>query len=251
VKRLLLNAIVIFCLCVISAETPDKPLSFSFCREIWNTNALQCVQSARGIINRQLYGVSAERMFGQWFVDFLGYPDVTETNRIEEVLYAKERAIFDFARLSGIVDNTNAWFATADFLGRLREVKDPRWIDESARVITGYVNAIPIYANTNSLFDFTAYRKTHPDADFRDWKMMVASRKRRERAILRVERMILRVIGEFYWRCGAKSLSIDEQAMCRSNIVVRARLTRKEEEDVFAGINYKNLPVPSLRGRAQ
>lgn len=248
-KGILMGVIAGFCSFAIFAEMNDVQSRFLFCREIWQTNALQCVKSARGIIGSSLSDANDNSVFGRWFVEFLDYPDVTDTNRLEKVLFAKERAIFDFASLPGVVDNTNVWFAAADFLGRLREVKAPCRIDGSTRVVTGYINDVAICANTNSLLDFKAYRRVHPGADFRSWKKMVALRRSREQAIASAERVTLRVLGEFYWRWGARGLSPEELCVCRSNIVMRARLTREEEDEVFSGVRYNNLPVPSLRGR--
>jgi hypothetical protein len=246
-KNILIAVILVCCEGAVFAEDIGAQMRFSTCRKIWETNAFQCVRSARGIIGHGMRAEKGDRLFGEWFVDFLNYPDITDTNRVEEVLLAKEVALLDFASSPGIIDNTNVWFAAADFLGRLRKIKDSRWIVDSARVKSGFINGVTICANTNSLLYFNAYRRMHPNANYRIWKKMIVARQRREYTIARMERKILQTFGEFYWRLGARELSQEAKEICRHEIIHRAQLTKEEANDIFSGERYKDVPLPNVR----
>lgn len=245
-KNILIAVILVCCEGVVFAEDIGAQIRFSTCRKIWETNALQCVKSARRIIGQGMREDKGDCLFNEWFVDFLNYPDITDTNRVEEVLLAKEVALLDFASSPGIVDNTNVWFAAADFLGRLRKIKDSRWIDKSMDVVTDRIDGVQITSNGNPLLDFNLYRKENPNAKFSAWKEMVASHRRREYAIARMERKLLQIVGEFYWRLGARELSQEAKEICRHEIIHRAQLTKEEENDIFSGERYKDLPLPTV-----
>jgi hypothetical protein len=62
-----------------------------------------------------------------------------------------------------LLPEEDVWFATADFLGRLRNIKDPRWIVDSARVKSSFISGVTICANTNSLLDFKKFLGSGPD----------------------------------------------------------------------------------------
>jgi hypothetical protein len=61
-----------------------------------------------------------------------------------------------------LLPEEDVWFATADFLGRLRNIKDSRWIVDSARVKSGFISGVTICANTNSLLDFKKFLGSGP-----------------------------------------------------------------------------------------
>lgn len=229
------------------AETTEEAYArLSSYRSLWETNVVAYYKTAKAI-NDPAFAVAN----GKWFVDFLSYPDVTETNRLEDVLYAREKVISDCAGSFGVESNTNCWYALADYIAHLKDVSDPRWIDERHEVITGYFDdGVAICANTNPLLNFASYKQEHYEeykrqhtnlvveadafnAFHKEWRLMIRGKKNREYALKRVQDYAKQMIRDRFWLFGAKDLSDSEKAVCRSNIVERAHLTPEEEREIF------------------
>ena len=216
----------------------------SACRGIWETNAYAYIKSIR--LADDSAAVDAN---GRWFIDFVELPDVAETNRIAEVLRAKADGMLWYSGCDGIAYSTNTWLAVADYISRLKNASDPRWIDESGceeeDVLDG---GICIATNANPLLDFALYkaenyesfRQRHTNISeiaslnlfAREWCDMIEARQRREREVkLAIERALSLI--NIFWRMGARTFSVEAKSNFRSNIVERARLTEAEEHTVF------------------
>ena len=228
-------------------ETVDEAYArLTAYRSVWETNAWAYIQTVPVVTNKALAEAN-----GRWFVDFLQYPDVTDTNRLTEIILAKDYAILHNGGRIGIYDNTNAWYAVADYIAHLKDVADPRWIDESYIVVTDVMDdGVKIIANTNPLLDFasyklehfTAFRQAHTNlaneidalnAFFRDWSDMTRSKIRWEKRLKWALDKPKQSIRENFWWFGTKNMSEEEKSVCRSNIVARARLTPAEEHFIF------------------
>lgn len=216
----------------------------SACRSIWETNAYAYVKSIR--LADDSAAVDAN---GRWFIDFVELPDVTETNRIAEVLRAKADGMLWYSGGDGITYSTNTWLAVADYILRLKNASDPRWIDESGdEEEVPLDGGICIVTNTNPLLDFAIYKAENYDAFrqqhtniseiaslnlfAREWYDMVDARQRREREIKLATGRALRLVNMF-WRIGAQKFSVEAKSNFRSNIVERARLTESEAHTAF------------------
>ena len=235
------------------AETVEEAYArLSSYRSLWETNVVAYYKTAKAI-NDPAFAVAN----GKWFVDFLSYPDVTEANRLEDVLYAREKVFFRTTDAYGIGDNTNCWYALADYIAHLKDVSDPRWIDERYEVITGYFDdGVAICANTNPLLNFASYKLEHYEeykrqhtnllveadafnAFHEEWRFMIRDKKNREHALKRAQDYAkYQTMRNRFWLFGAKGLSDSEKAVCRSNIVERAHLTSEEEQEIFEVIPY-------------
>jgi len=224
-------------------------------RSVWETNAWAYVQTVPVVTNKALAEAN-----GRWFVDFLQYPDITDTNRLNEVFRAKNYVVWHYGDVIGILDNTNAWYAVADYIAHLKDVADPRWIDESYIVVTDVLDdGVKIVANTNPLLDFASYKQEHfsdfrqahtnlvsetdaLNAFFREWSNMTDSRIRREQLLkAALDRPKLAIRGNFWW-FGTEKMSESEKSICRSNIVERARLSQEEADSIFVE-KFRFIPI--------
>ena len=233
--------------CPIIAETVEEAYArLSSYRSLWETNAVAYYKTVKAIKD-PAFAVAN----GKWFVDFLAYPDATETNRLEDVLYARKKVISDCAGSYGVESNTNCWYALADYIAHLKDVSDPRWIDERYEVITGYFDdGVAICANTNPLLNFASYKLAHyeeykrqhtnlvTDVDalnsfYGEWSDSVSRRQRREMELAYMQKKAMQTMKERFWLFGAKNFPPEIKAVCRSNIVERAHLTPEEEHEIF------------------
>ena len=119
-----------------SEEAYARALSY---RSLWDTNA-------RAYAKLVAIGddPAVAEAKAKWFVDVLSFPDVTDTNRLDDVLWAKKKIISWNAGSHGIVGNTNCWYAVADFISRLKSAADPKWQSGG---------------EDGPLFDFASYRR--------------------------------------------------------------------------------------------
>ena len=234
------------------AETPEEAYArVSSCRDVWNTNALAYVKQVAIGDDPALAGTKAK-----WFVDVLGFPDVSETNRLGDVLYAKEEFLSWNTCLDSVISNTNCWYAVADFIARLKAASDPRWIDEKYNFVTEVLDdGVTFGGNTNPLLDFASYKLEHYEeykrqhtnlvteaevfnSFYEKWSDGVSERQRRERALKRIQDFAKQRIKMDFWLFGAKDFPAEVKAVCRSNIVERAHLTTEEERDIFEDVPY-------------
>ena len=224
-------------------------------RSVWETNAWAYVQTVPVVTNKALAEAN-----GLWFADFLKYPDITDTNRLHEIIRAKRYAILHYGGMVGIFDNTNAWYAVADYIAHLKDVADPRWIDESYIVVTDVLDdGVKIVANTNPLFDFASYKQEHfsnfrqahtnlvsetdaLNAFFQEWSNMTDLNVRRERMLNDALIEPKRSTRENFWWFGTEKMSEAEKSICRSNIVERARLSQEEADSIFVE-KFRFIPI--------
>ena len=254
-KRIILFCVTT-CVCASLGETVDEAYArLTAYRCVWETNAWAYVQTVPVVTNKVLAEAN-----GRWFVDFLQYPDVTDTNRLNEIFRAKDYAVWHYGDAVGIFDNTNAWYAVADYIAHLKDVADPRWIDESYEVVTGVMDdGVKIIANTNPLLDFasyklehfTAFRQTHTNlvneidalnSFFREWSNMTLSKIRGEKMLKGALIEPKRTIRENFWWFGTENMSEEEKSICRSNIVERARLSQEEADSIFVE-KFRFIPI--------
>ena len=233
--------------CALLGETVDEAYArLTAYRSVWETNAWAYVQTVPVVTNKELAEAN-----GRWFVDFLQYPDVTDANRLSEIFRAKDYAVWHYGDVVGISDNTNAWYAVADYIAHLKDVADPRWIDESYIVVTDVMDdGVKIIANTNPLLDFASYKLEHfaafrqahtnlvneidaLNSFFREWSNMTNSKIRREKMLKWALVEPKRTIRENFWWFGAENMSEAEKSVCRSNIIERARLSQEEADSIF------------------
>ena len=160
----------------------------------------------------------------------------------------------------GILDNTNAWYAVADYIAHLKDVADPRWIDESYIVVTDVMDdGVKIVANTNPLLNFSTYKQEHfayfcqthtnfvnevdaLNAFFREWSDMTLSKIRREELLNAALYKPKKSIRENFWWFGTENMSEAEKSICRSNIVERARLSQEEADSIFVE-KFRFIPI--------
>lgn len=224
-------------------------------RSVWDTNAWAYVQTVPVVTN-----VAIAEANGRWFADFLQYPDVTATNRMDEILRAKKYAIGHYGYAIGIFDNTNAWYAVADYIAHLKDASDPRWIDESYDVVTDVMaDGVKIVANTNPLLDFASYKQEHfsdyrqahtnlvnetdaLNSFFMEWSNMTDSIIRRERMIQWAMHEPKRAIRECFWWFGSCRLLDAERASVQSNIIERAQLSLEEADSIFTE-KFQFVPI--------
>ena len=242
--------------CALLGETVDEAYArLTAYRSVWETNAWAYVQTVPVVTNKALAEAN-----GRWFVDFLQYSDVTDTNRLNEIFRAKDYAVWHYGDVVGILDNTNAWYAVADYIAHLKDVADPRWIDESYIVVTDVMDdGVKIIANTNPLLDFasyklehfTAFRQTHTNlvneidalnSFFREWSNMTLSKIRGEKMLKGALIEPKRTIRENFWWFGTENMSEEEKSICRSNIVERARLSQEEADSIFVE-KFRFIPI--------
>ena len=255
-----MKRMILFCVttsvCALLGETVDEAYArLTAYRSVWETNAWAYIQTVPVVTNKALAEAN-----GRWFVDFLQYPDVTDTNRLSEIFREKDYAVWHYGDVVGISDNTNAWYAVADYIAHLKDVADPRWIDKRCEVITGYYDdGVAICANTNPLLDFASYKLEHFTA-FRqahtnlvneidalnafswDWDDMILSNIRRERMLKGALDKPKKSIRENFWWFGTENMSEEEKSICRSNIVERARLSQEEADSIFVE-KFRFIPI--------
>ena len=161
-KRLVIFGAIIAS-CTLSGETVEEAYArLTTYRSVWETNVWAYVQTVPVTTNEL-----ASEANGRWFVDFVQYPDISVSNRFDEILRAKDQAIWRYADIAGVYDNSNAWYAVADYIGHLKAAADPRWIDESYDVVTAVdEDGVETVTNSNPLLDFNHYRQEH-FSDFR------------------------------------------------------------------------------------
>ena len=212
-------------------ETADEAYArLTAYRSVWETNA---VAYARSIcLAKDLDAAAAN---GMWFVDAMSFPDVTETNRLDSILQAKEEIMRQGYIEGSIQSNTNCWYALADFIARLKTTVDPRWQEED---------------ENRPFFDFNNYRQECLEAHMRQytnrvskadavkafnrvWHSMFAAKWNREVNLHSALRHAKQMMRDRFWLFGAKDLPADVKNACRSNIVERARLTADEERYIF------------------
>ena len=235
------------------AETAEEAYArLSSYRSVWETNVWAYAKSINLAKDQGSCGAN-----GRWFVDFLSYPDVTDTNRFYEVFSARETVFFRTTDAYGIGDNTNCWYALADYIARLKDVADPRWIDERYEFVTDVLDdGVTFGGNTNPLLNFASYKLEHYEeykrqhtnlvveadafnAFYEEWHFMIRNKQNRERALKRAQDYAkYQTMRDRFWLFGTKGLSDSEKAVCRSNIVERAHLTPEEEQDIFEDVPY-------------
>ena len=245
-KTTMMTAALLMC-GAMSGETVDEAYArLTAYRSVWETNAYAYVKTIPLSTDPAAYEANA-----RWFIDFVGFPDVTETNRLSEILGAKEDGMWRISGAMGIGYNTNAWFAVADYVAHLKAVADPRWIDESYNVVTDVLSdGVAICANTNPLLNFASYKQEHFEnyrqqhtnlvsdieainSFHREWLDMVRRRQEREYDLERAKTKALQTIRDYFWRFGTKPLSDEAKAACKSNIIERAQLTPDEVSYTF------------------
>ena len=97
--------------CASQGETVEEAYArLTAYRSVWETNAWAYVQTVPVVTNDALAEAN-----GRWFVDFLQYPDVTDTNRLDEIFRARNYAVWHYGDVIGILDNTHAWYAVAAY----------------------------------------------------------------------------------------------------------------------------------------
>jgi len=247
------------------AETVDEAYArLSSYRSLWETNAVAYCKTVKAINDPAFADAN-----GKWFVDFLAYPDAAETNRLEDVLYAREKVISDGAGSYGVESNTNCWYALADYIARLKAASDPRWIDEKYNFVTEVLDdGVTFGGNTNPLLDFASYKLEHYEeykrqhtnlvteaevfnSFYEKWSDGVSERQRRERALKRIQDFAKQRIKMDFWLFGAKDFPAEVKAVCRSNIVERAHLTAEEERDIFEDVPYWYYRVMGIKQKKE
>ena len=217
--------------CSLLAETAEEAYArLSSYRSVWNTNALEYVKLAAIGDDPAVAEAKAK-----WFVDVLAFPDVTETNRLDEVLFAKEKIISYNDGSYGVESNTNCWYAVADFIARLKSVADPGWQDVEGK---SFSNALRNYrqecleAYVRQYTNFVS--GVNPtNAFYKGWRSMYTDKWNREVRLKSALNGAKHTMKERFWLFGAKGLSDSEKAVCRSNIVERAHFTPEEEHEIF------------------
>ena len=242
--------------CALAGETVEEVYArLTAYRSVWETNVWVYVQTVPVTTNE-----SAAEANGRWFVDFIQYPDIAVSNRFAEILRAKDQAIWRYADIAGVYDNSNAWYAVADYIGHLKAVADPRWIDESYNIVTAVDDdGVESVTNFNPLLNFDHYRQSHfsdfrqshtnlvNEADalnafFREWCEMTEKNIKRERCLKAALCGPKRTIRECFWWFGTKNMSEAEKSVCRSNIVERARLSQEEADSIFVE-KFRFIPI--------
>ncbi len=218
------------------AETADEAYArLSSYRSVWDTNAWAYAKLAA--IGEDPAVAEAK---ARWFIDVLAFPDVTETNRLDEVLRAKRNIISWNAGSHGVESNTNCWYAVADYIARLKSVADPGWQDLEN---DNYVNAVNDFRRKS----LDAYVRQHTNfvaevnltnLFYHGWRVMFKNKWNREVGLKYALDNAKQAMKERFWLFGAKDLPADVKAVCRSNIVERAHLTPEEEHDIFEDIPY-------------
>ena len=229
-KRLVLSCMMIDVF-ALHAETAEEAYArLSSYRSVWDTNALAYVKLAAIGDDPAVAEAKAK-----WFVDVLAFPDVTETNRLDEVLSAKEKIISYNDGSYGIESNTNCWYAVADFIARLKSVVDPGWQDVEGEsffialrnyrqeCLEAYVRQ---YTNVVSGVDPT-------NAFYQGWHSMYIDKWNREVSLESALNRAKHTMKERFWWFGAKNMPDEVKDVRRSNIVTRAHLTPAEEHFIF------------------
>ena len=217
--------------CVAMCETLEEAyLRLSERSAIWESDPWTYVKNVQ--LTSDAVAIDAN---GKWFADFMAYPDICDTNRVRVVLLAKTYAMRRFPEERGIYGDTNAWMAVADYIGRLRDAKDLRWLDRSQDEVVGTLaGGVRIKANRNPLLDFDVYRAAHTNADYTLWRKRISDEQELQRIIIRAEEQAISTMKNVFWMHGAKLLSETDKEICRSNIVERARLNDAEQQTVFS-----------------
>ena len=227
----ILAAVVYALACPLLAETAEEAYArLSSYRSVWDTNAVAYVKLAAIGEDPAIAEAKAK-----WFVDVLAFPDVTETNRLNEVLFAKKKIISYNDGSYGVESNTNCWYAVADFIARLKSVSDPLWQDVESetfsRALRNYRReCLEAYVRQYTNF-VSGVNPTN--AFYREWHSMYIHKWNREVSISSALDRAKNTMRDRFWLFGTKGLSDSEKAICRSNIVERAHLTPEEEHEIF------------------
>ena len=234
-KRILVVVSVI-ALSALLAETAEEAYArLSSYRGVWETNATAYAKLA-AIGDDPAVAEAKTR----WLLDVLAFPDVTETNRLVDVLWAKEEILSWNGGSASIVGNTNCWYAVADYIARLKSVADPGWQDVESE---GFSSAVRNYRQAC----LEAYVRQHANfvagADptnsfYRGWRSMYIDKWNREVRISSALDSAKQRIKMDFWLFGAKDFPAEVKAVCRSNIVERAHLTTEEERYIFEDVPY-------------
>ena len=254
-KRLVVFGVIIAGRTVSGGTVEEAYERLTAHRSVWETNVWAYVQTVPVTTNEL-----ASEANGRWFVDFIQYPDISVSNRFDGILRAKGQAIWRYADIAGVHDNSNAWYAVADYIGHLKAAADPRWIDESYDVVTSVdEDGVESVTNSNPLLNFDHYRQEHfsdfrqshtnlvnetdaLNAFFKEWSDMTDLNVKRERLLKTSLHEPKRTIRECFWWFGMDHLSDAERAVVRSNIVERARLSQEEAESIFTD-KFQFVPI--------
>ena len=128
-QSVLLVAAMAPCALALGETEEEAYARLSMCKSIWETNCTAYVNAIRLATD-----TNASSANGRWFADFMGFPDFVETNRWFEILKAKQSAIQRFGGARGIRDSSNAWFAVAEYVGRMRRESIPGFMNEERRL---------------------------------------------------------------------------------------------------------------------
>ena len=234
-KRILVVVSVI-ALSALLAETAEEAYArLSSYRGVWETNATAYAKLA-AIGDDPAVAEAKTR----WLLDVLAFPDVTETNRLVDVLWAKEEILSWNGGSASIVGNTNCWYAVADYIARLKSVADPGWQDVESesfsRAVRNYrQECLEAYVRQHTNF----VAGVNPTNSFyRGWRSMYIDKWNREVRISSALDSAKQRIKMDFWLFGAKDFPAEVKAVCRSNIVERAHLTTEEERYIFEDVPY-------------
>ena len=232
----------------ISAETAEEACArLSSHRSLWETNAMAYAKMS--VTGKDPVVAEAK---AKWFMDVMAFPDVTETNRLDEVILAKEKILSWNTGSRGVIDNTNCWYAVADFIARVKAVADPEWQDVEGESFSSAVRnyrqeCLDAYVRQHTNF----VAGVNPTNSFyRGWRSMYKDKWNREVRLSSALNRAKQVMKEDFWWFGAKTMSDAEKAVCRSNIVIRAHLTPAEEHFIFddkPDLYYKIMGIKKPR----
>ena len=234
-KRMLVVVSVIVSNSLLAETAEEAYARLSSYRGVWETNATAYAKLA-AIGDDPAVAETKTR----WLLDVLAFPDVTETNRLVDVLWAKEEILSWNGGSASIVGNTNCWYAVADYIARLKSVADPGWQDVESE---GFSSAVRNYRQAC----LEAYVRQHANfvagADptnsfYRGWRSMYIDKWNREVRISSALDSAKQRIKMDFWLFGAKDFPAEVKAVCRSNIVERAHLTTEEERYIFEDVPY-------------
>ena len=234
-KRILVVVSVIASSALLAETAEEAYARLSSYRGVWETNATAYAKLA-AIGDDPAVAEAKTR----WFLDVMAFPDVTETNRLDDVLYAKRQILQKNAGSRCISGNTNCWYAVADFIARLKDAADPGWQDVESESFSSAVRnyrqeCLEAYVRQHTNF----VAGVDPTNSFyRGWRSMYIDKWNREAKLEKAQDKAKQIIMKSFWRFGARDLPADVMAVCRSNIVERAHLTTEEERDIFEDVPY-------------
>ena len=229
-KRILVVVSVIASSALLAETAEEAYARLSSYRGVWETNATAYAKLA--VIGDDPAVAEAKT---RWFLDVMAFPDVTETNRLDDVLYAKRQILQKNAGSRCISGNTNCWYAVADFIARLKDAADPGWQDVESESFSSAVRnyrqeCLEAYVRQHTNF----VAGVDPTNSFyRGWRSMYIDKWNREVRLSSALNSAKQRMKMDFWWFGAKTMPDAEKAVCRSNIVARARLTPAEEHFIF------------------